>query len=78
LHCFQEIVLLRNSKRNLLKIMKSIHKSCYETAEAYGKKGDYVTGATLPVSPRLPTQCWLTVLSSSSLDSPPGVCWGRD
>ena len=31
----------------LLLIMKSIHKACYETAEAYGKKGDYVTGANI-------------------------------
>ena len=31
----------------LLIIMKSIHKACYETAEAYGKKGDYVTGANI-------------------------------
>jgi glutamate dehydrogenase (NADP+) len=28
-------------------IMKSIHKNCYDTAEAYGKKGDYVTGANI-------------------------------
>jgi glutamate dehydrogenase (NADP+) len=26
-------------------IMKSIHKSCLEAAEAYGRKGDYVSGA---------------------------------
>lgn len=31
----------------LLLIMKSIHKNCFETAEAYGKKGDYVTGANI-------------------------------
>src|SRR5512136_3201550 len=31
----------------LLQIMKSIHKACYDTAEAYGKKGDYVTGANI-------------------------------
>ena len=31
----------------LLLIMKSIHKTCYDTAEAYGKKGDYVTGANI-------------------------------
>ncbi|HQH17165.1 MAG TPA: NADP-specific glutamate dehydrogenase, partial [Smithella sp.] len=31
----------------LLQIMKSIHKNCYDTAEAYGKKGDYVTGANI-------------------------------
>ncbi|HNZ32480.1 MAG TPA: NADP-specific glutamate dehydrogenase, partial [Smithellaceae bacterium] len=31
----------------LLIIMKSIHKACYETAEEYGKKGDYVTGANI-------------------------------
>lgn len=31
----------------LLIIMKSIHKNCYDTAEAYGKKGDYVTGANI-------------------------------
>ena len=31
----------------LLLIMKSIHKSCVETAEAYGRKGDYVTGANI-------------------------------
>jgi glutamate dehydrogenase (NADP+) len=29
----------------LLTIMKSIHKACLESAEAYGKKGDYVVGA---------------------------------
>lgn len=28
-------------------IMKSIHKNCYDTAAAYGKKGDYVTGANI-------------------------------
>jgi len=31
----------------LLIIMKSIHKACVETAEAYGKKGNYVTGANI-------------------------------
>ena len=31
----------------LLIIMKSIHKACAETAEAYGKKGDYVAGANI-------------------------------
>jgi glutamate dehydrogenase (NADP+) len=31
----------------LLDIMKSIHKSCIEAAEAYGKKGDYVAGANI-------------------------------
>jgi len=31
----------------LLIIMKSIHKNCFDTAEAYGKKGDYVTGANI-------------------------------
>jgi glutamate dehydrogenase (NADP+) len=29
----------------LLAIMKSIHRACLESAEAYGKKGDYVVGA---------------------------------
>jgi glutamate dehydrogenase (NADP+) len=33
--------------KRLLIIMKSIHKSCVETAETYGKKGDYVTGANI-------------------------------
>ncbi len=28
-------------------IMKSIHKSCLDAAEAYGRKGDYVTGANI-------------------------------
>ncbi len=31
----------------LLIIMKSIHKACFDTAEAYGRKGDYVTGANI-------------------------------
>ncbi|MEN6509122.1 MAG: NADP-specific glutamate dehydrogenase [Smithella sp.] len=31
----------------LLLIMKSIHKNCFDTAEAYGRKGDYVTGANI-------------------------------
>lgn len=31
----------------LLLIMKSIHKNCYDMAESYGKKGDYVTGANI-------------------------------
>ena len=31
----------------LLGIMKSIHKSCIDASEAYGKKGDYVTGANI-------------------------------
>lgn len=31
----------------LLGIMKSIHKSCLDAAEAYGKRGDYVTGANI-------------------------------
>jgi glutamate dehydrogenase (NADP+) len=31
----------------LLIIMKSIHKSCLDAAEAYGKKGDYVMGANI-------------------------------
>jgi glutamate dehydrogenase (NADP+) len=31
--------------QRLLIIMKSIHKSCLDAAETYGKKGDYVTGA---------------------------------
>ena len=31
--------------QRLLIIMKSIHKSCLDAAEAYGRKGDYVAGA---------------------------------
>jgi glutamate dehydrogenase (NADP+) len=31
----------------LFNIMKSIHKSCIDAGEAYGKKGDYVTGANI-------------------------------
>lgn len=31
----------------LLQIMKSIHKSCLDASEAYGRKGDYVTGANI-------------------------------
>jgi glutamate dehydrogenase (NADP+) len=31
----------------LIIIMKSIHKACVETSEAYGKKGDYVAGANI-------------------------------
>jgi glutamate dehydrogenase (NADP+) len=31
----------------LLGIMKSIHRSCLEAAEAYGKKGDYLSGANI-------------------------------
>lgn len=31
----------------LLIIMKSIHKSCLDAAEAYGRKGDYVFGANV-------------------------------
>jgi glutamate dehydrogenase (NADP+) len=30
-----------------LQIMKSIHKNCYDTAEAYGKKGYYVAGVNI-------------------------------
>lgn len=33
--------------RRLLQIMKSIHQLCLETSEAYGRKGDYVTGANI-------------------------------
>jgi len=33
--------------KKLLGIMKSIHKACLDAAEAYGKKGDYVTGANI-------------------------------
>jgi glutamate dehydrogenase (NADP+) len=33
--------------RRLLDIMKSIHKSCLDAAQAYGKKGDYVAGANI-------------------------------
>ena len=28
-------------------IMKSIHKSCLDAAETYGKKGDYLMGANI-------------------------------
>jgi glutamate dehydrogenase (NADP+) len=28
-------------------IMKSIHQSCLDASEAYGKKGDYLTGANI-------------------------------
>jgi len=31
----------------LLTIMKNIHKTCLDTAEAYGRKGDYLTGANI-------------------------------
>jgi glutamate dehydrogenase (NADP+) len=31
----------------LLGIMKSIHKTCLDTADAYGRKGDYLTGANI-------------------------------
>ncbi len=33
--------------KRLRQIMKSIHKSCLDASEAYGKKGDYVTGANI-------------------------------
>ena len=33
--------------KRLLVIMKSIHQSCLDAAEIYGKKGDYVTGANI-------------------------------
>jgi glutamate dehydrogenase (NADP+) len=33
--------------KRLLMIMKSIHQSCLDAAEVYGKKGDYVTGANI-------------------------------
>ncbi|MGM0452855.1 MAG: NADP-specific glutamate dehydrogenase [Thermodesulfobacteriota bacterium] len=33
--------------KRLLLIMKSIHRSCLDAAEAYGKKGDYVMGANI-------------------------------
>ena len=33
--------------KRLLKIMKGIHKSCLEAAEAYGMPGDYVAGANI-------------------------------
>ncbi len=33
--------------RRLMQIMKSIHKSCLDASEAYGRKGDYVTGANI-------------------------------
>jgi len=33
--------------KRLLIIMKGIHKACLEAAEAYGRKGDYVTGANI-------------------------------
>ncbi len=28
-------------------IMKSIHRSCLDASETYGRKGDYVTGANI-------------------------------
>jgi len=31
----------------LLIIMKSSHKNCYDTAEAYGSKCNYVTGTNI-------------------------------
>jgi glutamate dehydrogenase (NADP+) len=31
----------------LLMIMKNVHKTCLDAAEAYGKKGDYVTGGNI-------------------------------
>ena len=31
----------------LLQIMRSIHRACLEAAEAYGAKGDYLTGANI-------------------------------
>jgi glutamate dehydrogenase (NADP+) len=31
----------------LLMIMKNVHNTCLDAAEAYGKKGDYVTGANI-------------------------------
>jgi glutamate dehydrogenase (NADP+) len=33
--------------KRLLLIMKSIHQSCLDAAETYGKKGDYVMGANI-------------------------------
>ncbi len=33
--------------QRLLGIMKSIHQSCLEAAETYGKKGDYLAGANI-------------------------------
>ena len=35
------------TEARLAEIMRAIHDSCYETAEEYGVKGDYVTGANI-------------------------------
>lgn len=35
------------AEAKLTQIMADIHESCYETAEEYGKKGDYVFGANV-------------------------------
>jgi glutamate dehydrogenase (NADP+) len=47
-HNSMRLLWTREEVDNRLQIiMKSIHKNCYDTAEAYGKKGDYVTGANI-------------------------------
>ena len=35
------------TERRLATIMEGIHRQCYETSEAYGASGDYVTGANI-------------------------------
>ena len=35
------------TERRLLEIMRSIHATCYETAEEYGMPGDYLAGANI-------------------------------
>ena len=42
-----ELSLVREVDGRLHGIMKSIHKSCLEAAEAYGKPGDYLLGANI-------------------------------
>jgi len=43
----------------LHKIMISIHRNCYETAEKYGTPGNLVNGANIAGSSRWPMPCWI-------------------
>lgn len=47
------------SEQRLKDIMIEIHRSCFETAEEYGRPGDYVFGANATGFCRVGIRCYL-------------------
>jgi hypothetical protein len=69
---------------NRLKIiMKGIHDTCLDAAEAYGRPGNYFLGPISPVSSRSPMPCWTrglfneAAVAAPEMHRPDTICRGN-